>query len=233
MSVTAASPTATLAADEIVVETSLGGLRYCLSNFSRTINLATTGVGGMDVGSAPVSGYVALYAIYNPSNGAMGLLAVNATGAVAPNIYAGANMPVGYTASALVSAWQTNGSGQFVAGLQIDRRIGVADNSVLTTSSTVATPQALSIASAVPPNAKFCSGTLVCNNTVPSLSGTMSLSVYDSDANTGGQSIVGAAVGLRVPFSRVAINTPQTIRWSSANNSGSPTFIIVISSYEI
>lgn len=233
MRVLAASATATLTADEIVVETVLGGLRYCLANFNKTINLATTGAGGMDVGTAPASGYVALYAIYNPSSGATALLATNATNAAAPNVYGGANMPGGYTASALVSAWPTNGSGQLVVGLQIDRRIGITDSNALTTSSTIGTPQTLNISGSVPPNAKFCSGQLVCNNTVPSLSGTMSLVVYDSDLNVGSQSVVGAAVGLRVPFARVAMNTPQTIRWSSTNNSGTPTFIITISSYDI
>src|SRR5690349_17257787 len=60
MSVTTASATATLTADEIVVGAALGGQKFMLSSFNKTINLATVGVnagvGGMDVGSAPVSG---------------------------------------------------------------------------------------------------------------------------------------------------------------------------------
>jgi len=113
MSVTAASATATLAADEIIVETALGGVRYCLPSFSKTINLATTGAGGMDTGSAPVSGYVALYAIWNPTTQTAALLATNCTSIVAPSVYGAGSMPSGYTASGLVGVWPTNASSQF------------------------------------------------------------------------------------------------------------------------
>ncbi|MEB4733991.1 hypothetical protein OXV40_33630, partial [Burkholderia contaminans] len=75
MSVAAASSTATLTADEIVVGTALGGQKYLLKQFSNTINLATNGAGGMDTSTTPVSGYVALYAIYNPTTAASALLA--------------------------------------------------------------------------------------------------------------------------------------------------------------
>jgi hypothetical protein len=51
------------------------------------------------------------------------LLGVNATSAAAPSIYGGANMPSGYTYSALVSLWGTNASGQLRVGYQSDRNI--------------------------------------------------------------------------------------------------------------
>lgn len=111
MSVTAAPSNSTLTADEIVVGTALGGQKYLQKQVSKTINFAATGAGGMDTGSAPASGYVALYAIYNPTTGASALLAKNATSAVQTNVYVGANMSSGYTASALVSVWPTNSSG--------------------------------------------------------------------------------------------------------------------------
>ncbi|AEI76561.1 phage tail protein [Cupriavidus necator N-1] len=161
MSVTAASASATFLADQIVVATALGGKHYRLSGFSKTVNLATTGAGGMDTGSAPTSGYVALYAIYNQTSGASALLATNATSAVASHVYSGANMPAGYTASALVSVWPTNGSGQFTVGQQQDRDIYRNSTSVLstTTSATSVPFTSLSISSAVPPNAVRVKGT--------------------------------------------------------------------------
>ncbi|EOI7396797.1 hypothetical protein OZ713_004150, partial [Yersinia enterocolitica] len=110
MSVTAASSTATFTADELIVQTALGGLQYKLSSFSKTINLATTGVGGMDTGTVPANGFVALYAIYNPTTQISALLAVNASSVVAPEVYGGSNMPAGYTASALVSVLPTSSS---------------------------------------------------------------------------------------------------------------------------
>ncbi|MDA5495940.1 hypothetical protein PGS50_22215, partial [Yersinia intermedia] len=53
MSIPSASATATFTADELIVQTALGGLQYKLSSFSNTVNLATTGAGGMDTGTVP------------------------------------------------------------------------------------------------------------------------------------------------------------------------------------
>jgi hypothetical protein len=50
-SVTTAGTTKTVTADEVIVETALGGLRYCMSSLNLTGNLATQ----MDTGSAPAS----------------------------------------------------------------------------------------------------------------------------------------------------------------------------------
>lgn len=153
MSVTAASATATFTADELIVQAALGGRQYKLANFNKTINLTTTGVGGMDTGAAPVSGYVAIYAIYNPTTQASALLAVNATLVTAPEVYGGANMPSGYTASALVSVWATNGSGQFIPGFLTGRDLIFMANAVITSSSIPATITVLSLATAIPLNA--------------------------------------------------------------------------------
>ena len=49
MSIATASATATFTADEIIVETALGGTQYRLSSFNKTINLGVVGAGGMDV----------------------------------------------------------------------------------------------------------------------------------------------------------------------------------------
>ncbi|MGP2543357.1 phage tail protein [Yersinia sp. 2541 StPb PI] len=105
MSVTAASATATFTASELIVQEGLGEHQYKLVNVNKTINLAIAGAGGMDEGTAPVSGYVALYVIYNPSTQASALLAVNATLVVAPEVYGGTNLPAGYTASTLIAVW--------------------------------------------------------------------------------------------------------------------------------
>lgn len=45
MYVATASATATLTADEIIVGSALGGLKYTVAGFNKTINLATTGAG--------------------------------------------------------------------------------------------------------------------------------------------------------------------------------------------
>ncbi|EOV1642079.1 hypothetical protein ACN9KO_000591 [Yersinia enterocolitica] len=152
MSVTAASSTATFTADELIVQTALGGLQYKLSSFSKTINLATTGVGGMDTGTVPANGFVALYAIYNPTTQISALLAVNASSVVAPEVYGGSNMPAGYTASALVAVLPVATS-QFGLFELSERFVSIIGIQVLTGSGTVGSVSALSL-SGVPLNTK-------------------------------------------------------------------------------
>ncbi|MEX3914900.1 hypothetical protein AB4Y43_01450 [Paraburkholderia sp. BR10872] len=231
MSVTAASATATLTADEIIVETALGGLRYCLPSFSKTINLATTGAGGMDTGTAPVSGFVALYAIYNPTTGASALVAQNAS-TLRTNVYSGANMPAGYTASALLSVWPTNGSGQFVIGMQRDRDIGIANVAVLGSSSIVS-GASLSLTSNIPVNAVTVSGSLSVNSTALS---NITLAVLESTVGVGYQQITGtvaAGTGFGGTFNRLKLSSAQTMVYSTASSSGTPTFTIFVSGYSI
>ncbi|MBX9498177.1 tail fiber protein [Yersinia enterocolitica] len=166
MSIPSASVAATFNADELIVQTGWGGRQYKLSSFSRSINLATTGSGGMDTGTAPATGYVALYAIYNPTSGATALLAVNATSAPAPEVYGGANMPAGYTASALVSVWGTS-SGQFVVGHQMGRHVGIISDQLYSTAGSVLGYSGISLAAAVPPNGKKANMQIVASQTTP------------------------------------------------------------------
>ncbi|HDR9087377.1 TPA: phage tail protein [Burkholderia vietnamiensis] len=232
MSVTAASATATLTADEIVVGTALGGQKYVLGAFSKTINLAATGAGGMDTGSAPASGYVALYAIYNPTTGASALLATNATSAVAPNVYGGANLPSGYTASALVSVWPTNGSRQFVVAYQVDRSISIANNTIFTNSTTTSGYVSVSIAGAVPPNAKAFSGGLQANTSVAA---ALQFGVAATSAPVGIIGMIFNSAGNQsssIPFVKVPISAPQTTYYNATNSTGTPTFTLIVSSYD-
>jgi hypothetical protein len=229
MSVTAASATATLTADEIIVETALGGVRYCLANFSKTINLATTGAGGMDTGTAPASGFVALYAIYNPTTGASALLATNATAAAQPNVYGGANMPAGYTASALVSVWRTNASGQLNIGTQRDRDIAVVNVSILSTSSGNASPTAFGT-TAFPKNttkikcySSFTTGTAA----------TVNAGIYADLAGTDQAIIGGTFTGAQgmAGTAEVLISTPQTIYYTLTATAGAPSWGLNLERY--
>src|SRR5450830_290665 len=171
MSVPTASASGTFTADEIIVETALGGLQYKLSSYSKTINLATTGAGGMDTGSAPVSGYVAIYAIYNPTTSTSALLAIDATSAVAPEVYGGVNMPAGYSASALLTVVVTNASSQLVACTVFDRRVNTALTSAYTGVANVSGIPVV-ISASVPKNAKFCQGELSASSTSAANLGT-------------------------------------------------------------
>lgn len=235
MSVASASASATLTADQLVVGSALGGQVYRLSSFNKSINLATVGAGGMDTGSAPASGFVGLYAIYNPVSGASALLAVNATSSLLPNVYGGASMPAGYTASALVSVWPTNASGQFAVGIQVDREIGIATNTVFTTTTTQVSLTSFSIAAVVPRNAVTCR----CDTTVGS-----------SSAGAGANAVIcGApfevgrvAQGATSPtagatnvssFPPIPILNAQTLYYRGSVSGGTFNFVVSVSAYTI
>jgi hypothetical protein len=228
MAVTTASASATLTADEIVVESALGGTRYCLPNFTKTINLATTGAGGMDAGSAPASGFVALYAIYNPTTQTAALLAQNAS-TLRASVYAGANMPSGYTASALIGVWPTNGSGQFVVGYQVDRSLFLAPTTALTTSTQQASYTSLSIGAVVPLNAKSISGEVAINSSTTAsnacfLSGSAN-AIGEQQINNGNGGIVG---NFAIP-----LVTAQTLFYKATSSAGTMSLTIAISGYTI
>ncbi len=231
--VTTASATATFTADAVVTATGLGLHPYFLANFNHTCNLGTTGVGGIDIGSAPISGYVGVYAIYNPTTGASGTLAVNATSSAAPTIYGGANMPSGYTASALISVWPTNGSGNFIIGNQINRQIFIAANQVFTTSTVAASFTSFSISPAVPKNAIACSGSVASSNNTVNSTTTSSISGSSSGigASTYNTTTVVVNGGIVSGFPDTPIITSQTLYYQMTG-SNVPTLTVFISSYK-
>lgn len=211
MSVPAASATATFTADELIVQTGLGGRQYKLSSFSKTINLATTsaGAGGMDTGTVPAAGFVALYAIYNPTTQVSALLAVNATSVLAPEVYGGANMPSGYTASALVSVWRT-ASSQFTVGFLRDRKIVFSDVMITTVSSQVSSRTAVGISAGAPINATSvkCRLSIAGTGTSPTLSIEASTSTAIS-----GESLQSTGISGLVNAFNVEVLTPQVVYW--------------------
>jgi hypothetical protein len=233
MYVSTASPSATFTADQVVVAAALNGQPYVLPSYSQTINLATTGAGGMDTGTAPASGYVALYAIYNPTTGTASILATNATSSAAPTIYAGGNMPSGYTASALISAWPANASKQFVPANQEDRSIKRVGVTAFSTTTQEASLTSFSVTNAVPPNAKTCSGTISLANSNASTGNTVNVA---SDSNGCGQSTfelyIATATGVgSTTLADIQFITPQTLYYSMSTNAGTLSFGLGISGY--
>ncbi|UIN23520.1 hypothetical protein [Herbaspirillum frisingense] len=234
MSVAAASSSATITADEVIVESGLAGTRYCIPNVNLNINLATTGIGGMDTGSAPNSGYVGIYLGYNPTTGAVGLFAQNATSAKVGEVYGGVNRPAGYTATALVSVWPTDSTGKLKAGVQQDRKISCAAVPVLSTASIVSNGT-LSLAAAVPLNGRRAFGNMNVSN---SNSASQNTSIYvSSDANgTGSVQALYALTsssggGIATPFADVIIATPQTLYYTSTATVSGQLFVVSINGY--
>ncbi|WP_256576943.1 MULTISPECIES: phage tail protein [unclassified Pseudomonas] len=211
VSLPAAASVATLTADQLIVEQPGVG-QYKLSNVNLSINLATAGAGGMDIGVAPASGSVGIYVIYNPELKVAKLLGVNATSTSVPEIYTGTNMPVGYSASALVSVWQTDANRLMNAGIQHQRSISIIQTMVLENGlSMSSTP--ISLASVVPKNAKSVGGYIhyIGSTDFPG-GGSLGLSPDVTEVGLKACGI-GGIVGLGVlsPFSDLVMTTPQTI----------------------
>lgn len=211
MNIAAASATATFSADELIVEDNTGR-QYRLSAFSKTINLTTVGADGMDTGTVPASGFIALYAIFNPTTNTSSLLAVDATNSILPDVYGGASMPAGYTASSLVSVWRVAGS-KLVAGNQVGRDISIEKQTALSSTAQVGALTALSIAAITPKNAKAVSG----YTSIYSTNGAGGL-VIDIASTSGGLGYIStggytgvAGIGANGQFSDLALITPQTM----------------------
>lgn len=234
MSVSIASVAATFTADELIVQEALGGRQYKLSSFNKLITLTTTGAGGMDTGAAPANGYVALYAIYNPTTQASALLAVNATSVAAPEICAGV-MPAGYTASALVSVWPTTASGQFIAGILTGRDLSFTNTIVVNSSSAPTTSTALSLTSAIPLNATV----FIASSRFQAVTGTGVMGFTVSSDLTG----IGRASGGVYNATGVALDfTPYTIKiitrqqcyyYVSISGPSSYVYVLYVTGYSI
>jgi hypothetical protein len=232
MTVSAASATATVAADEIVVGTALGATTYRLANFSKTINLATTGINAMDTGTAPVSGWVAIYAIYNPTTSTSALLGVNSPNTFMPTIYGGANMPAGYTASALLTVVPTNASSQFKVCAVRGRKVYIQLNAAFIGSPVNANT---AITTIVPANAiEITNGELIIQST---LSSTMSLTVISQLGTLLGQQNMSATLSANVPltgnFGAVPLTVPQNLGIIGNSTAGTPTYSVYVSGYSI
>ncbi|OTP79501.1 hypothetical protein [Caballeronia sordidicola] len=229
MSIGAVSATAAFNADEVIVETALGGVRYCLPSQGYSINLATVGAGGMDTGSAPASGFIALYAIFNPSSGVANIIGTNATAARAPEVYGGTHMPAGFTASALISVWPTNASGQFIIGTMTERKVRFAPSvQVLNFSGPQASLTPVSLANAIPKNAGAVTGFAQVGTTSAG-----NTTLIFSDSNGAGVNQFGYAAAQGNTFSfRQELAAAQTMNYSVGTSAGTLTTVINITGYD-
>ncbi|WP_408596557.1 hypothetical protein [Pseudomonas sp. PLMAX] len=231
MSITAANASATFTADEVVVKSALGGLAWLLSGPSKVINLATIGAGGMDTGTAPVSGYVAIYAIYNPATGVSALLATNATAAV-PEVYGGANMPSGYIASALLTVVPTNASSQMIPCTVSGKKVAVAYRPMI---NNIAAPlSSANVSAAIPANAKKVK--LMMSMLSSTANSIMTFVIGPQNSSVGQANFTGspnvASNGWSI-YAEVDIATPQTVWWAGTSSLGTPSFTAGAIGYEI
>lgn len=228
VSIPVAASTAMFTASDVVLGDT-NGKRIVLTSFNQSINLsaAVKGLGAMAAGAAPVNGFVAVYALYNPATKSLGVIAVNCTTSIAPKLLTDF-APDGYTFSALVSILPTNASAQFAVAEQVDRQVFYGTQ-VLSTTAPVLTLTGLSIFAAVPMNAKSVSG---------NFQGTVSANGYSmalagSPAAIGLQTFIvnfsGAGGG---SFLNVPLLSPQTLFYRLSSAGTFSAFAITTNSYK-
>jgi hypothetical protein len=150
--------------EQILAGVALAGPYYSGANLSLSFNGATTGPGGMDTGSPPTSGDLSMYAIYNPTAqtwAALGCAGTTSNG----TIYSGANMPSGYTASVLIWAGVTDGSGNIKQFNQQDRAVNTPPITINTGLNSASYAGVGSLAGAMPVVAKSFLPDCVCTTT--------------------------------------------------------------------
>jgi hypothetical protein len=229
----------TATADQIILETISQNQSLKLINYNKTINLSTVGAGGMDVGSSPINGFVAIYAIYNPTTNQTDILATDTTSILATNSYSGANLPAGYIYSALLAVWPTNASRQFKIGLLTGRTLNIVSTLVLSTTTFPRVASALSVSTAVPINAVSVSGNLQFSAT--SGTGSIRYQIWDAQGVVTGErsaswySVGGASI-LTDSFQDVFTANSQGINLATDNFGGSvsaATTQVTITGYTI
>lgn len=227
VNLTTASNSLNFKADQVVLGTALSGLSYTVPSVNLTINTTQVGANGMNTGLPAVSSFVNVYLLFNPTTSTAVLLGVNDAGTVPPMICAASGIPSGYTASALVGAYWTNGSGLFQPVMQYNRRI-FCSLSALISGAGNATLQG-AIWAGVPSAARTISGAINITNT-----GSSSDTVALYPLSTGGPGSKGvnrnsSNGGVQAPFSDLPINpaTPRTSWYTITSTAGSSIAVTI------
>lgn len=237
LTVTSPSTVANYTVDEVIVKSVLGGVGRMLANLSSSLNISTNGAGGMDIGSAPVNGDVAIYLIYNPSTNNARLMGKNATSVKATEVYSGGNMPSGYTASALVAVLKTDGAGQFKPCFVRDRWVDIQTVIILSTTVTNSTPTGITFAGTVPLNAVAVSAAVGIAATTGGATMIANLRPYSGSSVVGVRELSASSNapgnGISGELGMIALAEPQRLYYTDATSAGSVSaFNISISGYQ-
>lgn len=155
---TGGASTVFITADQLVVGDSAGNARI-LRNISPSINIASSGVNGLDTGTSAASAWYYAFVIFNPTT--------STVAAVASLIPTAPSLPAGYTYFVRVGAFRTDASASKFplaftqAGSRVQYKVGAGTNvtalpimaSGLNGSPTTPTWVALAVAAFIPPTA--------------------------------------------------------------------------------
>jgi hypothetical protein len=233
INVAAGATNAAVRADEIIVGTALGGRKYVLANVNATLNLAITGAGGMDTGTATANGFLGIYAIYNPATSTSAVLGTMEAAARLPSVYGG-TLPSGYTASALLTVVPISATaGQFADFVVNDRTVRVQNTSIMSGSFTATTPTyAANTVTAVPYTARRL---YPRTSMTPGAVGTATIQYASTASGVGGGPTRAPQSGTSTFTPEpVEMVTPRTIYAAMYNGTaGSTAYSIGNSQYDI
>ena len=145
--------TADIDADAVLLKNT-GGAGFRAETVNLTVDITASGVNGLDTGSEASSTWYYLWVIYNGTTVA-GLLSISAT---APT------MPSGYTFKGLVGAVYNDSGSAFDKFHQVGVYVGIQQDNVLSSGSATSWTS-VSLATAVPANAKLISANVSQNQT--------------------------------------------------------------------
>lgn len=227
-----AGTSVTFSADEVVVGAALGGVTIKLGSFNQTLNVSTTGIGGMDTGAAPASGFIAVYAAYNGTT--QGIFAYDCTSAAPPVLYANGYPPSGYTDTCLIAILPTNGSRQIIPCAQSNRRVQFARIAFLSSAGAAPsyTPTSIGVVGGnaiVPPGAKTFSGKLDAE--ASGAATNLFLNIAGNSSGFGEQGVLGTNSGITGSFSDVEIITSQTAYYQGNASGATPQLSAYVTGY--
>ncbi|MFJ4388219.1 phage tail-collar fiber domain-containing protein [Pseudomonas soli] len=233
MEIASASATATVQADELVVKNALGGAGWSVANVSVPLNLGTVGAGGMNTGTAPANGYVAIYVLHNSQAKTTAAVAVNASKEIAAEVFAGPWPSGGFSASALVAVVPTDGAGRMLPVVVRGRLVAPAPTQpYLGTAAVSMAP--VSLAGSVPPNAVSAEGLFSVRS---SQAGAISIELYATPNGIGikrNTATLPANGASSIMFEGLPLVTRQLMYMTTVNQTqGTPEYSVYITGYRI
>lgn len=233
MEIASASTMATVQADELVVKNTLGGAGWSVANISVPLNLGTVGAGGMNTGTAPASGYVAIYVLYNLQAKTTAAVAVNASKEMAAEVFAGPWPSGGFSASALVAVVPTDGAGRMLPVVVRGRLVAPPPTQpYLGTAAVSMAP--VSLAGSVPPNAVSAEGLFSVRS---SQAGAISIELYATPNGIGikrNTATLPANGASSIMFEGLPLVTRQLMYMTTVNQTqGTPEYSVYITGYRI
>lgn len=221
-------------AEAIVVATALGGQTFTLPSFSATLNLANTGINGMDTGTLTANAWGAVYAAYNPTTKAAGVFCTLEGTKAATTIYSGSNLPAGFTATALIGfVFASNTTGQVVAFSQKDRIFYWGGTTPLN-GGVSATSTATTVGVSIPYAGRKISGSV---SLTISAAGN-GVFTFNGDANGAGAKLVSVsngsgAGGNLFTYDGLLLSAPKTfIYYVTVSGTLTVTYQVYVTSFE-